>query len=63
MLIIFDVRDDQLSIEQWVNLIQKSSLQTLCSHWRYIPMEHIEPFRTDEDQINGKEVLDDDLPD
>lgn len=63
MLIIFDMRDDLITTEQASAMAQKTALWDLCQQWRVFPMEHLEPLPTDEDQINGKEVLGDDLPD
>lgn len=62
MLIIFDVRDDILDSSQWTGLVVKSPFWDLCGEWRIIPMQHLEPLPTPDEEptINGKEVIDDD---
>jgi hypothetical protein len=63
MLIIFDLRDDLITTEQAGAMAVKTALWDLCHEWRVIPMQHLQPLPTDENPINGKEVLGDDLPD
>lgn len=42
MLIIFDMRDDQITPEQTQMLVEASPLWILCTQWRIVGMEHLD---------------------
>lgn len=58
MLIIFEMRDDTLSVDQATDLIQKSAFCTLCIKWQ------IQPGSIATDIIaRAEEVIDADIVD